>query len=207
MPPTTASSVHFAHLAAHGFHDLNLVCVNHLNLRLVTHKSRTANVCQRRSEFHVVGSKLPGGATFLECIPGIERGLNRKVIRFEARLPAKAAEKEAPAVEKSGFAPDQRDFRKFDGKLGGGKAPQARKTRSSRCVGAGHVKDERMDALSYEVTTRCTARYAPKSTCSLENQNWPWMNADQHGFFRPVFGVYPCSNGNDDQVCPKPLSP
>lgn len=116
MPPATASSVHFAHLAAHCFHDLKLVCVNHFDLGLVTHKSSDTDVCQRRSEFHVVGPKLPGGAPFLECIPGIERGLNRKVVRFEACLPAKAAEKEAPVVEKSGFAPDQRDFRKFDGK-------------------------------------------------------------------------------------------
>ena len=66
-----ASGAYLAHLAADCFDHLKLVCVNHLDLGLVTHKSRDANVRQRRPEFHVVGPKLPGGAPFLKRVPGI----------------------------------------------------------------------------------------------------------------------------------------
>ena len=101
------SDAHLAHFAANCFDDLKLVCVNHLDLGLVTHKSRDANVRQRRSEFHVVGPKLPGGAPFLKGVPGIERGTNRRVIRLKACFPAKAVEHEAPVIQKTRFASDQ----------------------------------------------------------------------------------------------------
>ena len=107
LTAATTSNVHFSHLAADCFHDLKLVWVNHLDLGLVTHKSRDANVRQRRSERHIIRPKLPGGAPFIKRVPRIKRGSNGKVIRFEAYLAAKAVETKAPVVEMSSLAPDQ----------------------------------------------------------------------------------------------------
>src|SRR5687767_3591210 len=71
--PVTAreSNTHFTDSAANRLDDHQFVGINHLDLGLITHERRYANARQRRSEFHVVGSKLSGGAPFLKRVPGI----------------------------------------------------------------------------------------------------------------------------------------
>src|ERR1039457_6276141 len=74
-PPATniASDAHFADPAANRLDHLKFVGIYNLDLSLVTHERRDANVGQRRSELHVVGSELPGGTPVLKRVPGIKQ--------------------------------------------------------------------------------------------------------------------------------------
>src|ERR1700733_9301840 len=68
-----ASDAHFANLAANRLDHLQFVVIYNLDLSLVTHERRDANVGQRRSELHVVRSKLDSGTPILKRVTGIKQ--------------------------------------------------------------------------------------------------------------------------------------